>query len=238
MEKIKVAICDDMKFICDYFSLMLKSNDRFEVIGTANDHDGVMALAKEKNPDVILLDLNFDKNNTGIDMISELKKLKPQCKIIIITVHDQGNLILEAITNGADNYLLKDMPVEELQSAIIDTYENKTGFSQRLLYNIASEANKIQQRQQSLLYIMTKLSTLSPREYEVLQQLYLNKSYAEISDFLVIEKVTVRSYVSSVLKKMGYTSSKAMVKDLTDLKIFENLSGLKNINGITDITDG
>ena len=51
---------------------------------------------------------------------------------------------------------------------------------------------------------MNKISTLSPREYEVLQQLYLDKTYAEISDFLVIEKVTVRSYVSNILKKMGY----------------------------------
>ena len=69
---------------------------------------------------------------------------------------------------------------------------------------------------------MNKISTLSPREYEVLQQLYLDKTYAEISDFLVIEKVTVRSYVSNILKKMGYTNCKAMIKDLAELRIFEN----------------
>ena len=77
---------------------------------------------------------------------------------------------------------------------------------------------------------MSKLSTLSPREYEVLQQLYLGKGYMEIADFLVIEKVTVRSYVSGILKKMGYSSSKAMVNDLTELKIFESLSEMKNNN--------
>ena len=159
-------------------------------------------------------------------MIPELKEINPQCKIIIITVHDQGNLILEAISKGADNYLLKDLPVEELEKAIIDTYKNKIGTFQRLLYSIADEANTLQRRQQSLLYIMSKISTLSPREYEVLQQLYLNKTYAEISEFLIIEKVTVRSYVSNILKKMGYANCKSMIKDLTELKILESLPKL------------
>lgn len=227
MEKIRVAICDDMKYICDYFSMILSANEMFEVVGTAYNREDVMKLAKDKNLGVILLDLNFDKNNAGIEMIPELKKINPECKIIIITVHDQGNLILDAITNGADNYLLKDLPIEELEKAIVDTCTNKNEFVRRLLQSIAAEENKRQENQKSLLYMMNKISTLSPREYAVLQQLYLNKTYAEISDFLVIEKVTVRSYVSSILKKMGYSSSKALVEDLHDLNIFENLSKLK-----------
>ncbi len=226
MDKIKIAICDDMNYICEYFSIVLKANEAFDVVGTANNREEVTALAKEKMPDVILLDLNFDKTNLGIEMIPELKEINPQCKIIIITVHDQGNLILEAISKGADNYLLKDLPVEELEKAIIDTYKNKIGTFQRLLYSIADEANTLQRRQQSLLYIMSKISTLSPREYEVLQQLYLNKTYAEISEFLIIEKVTVRSYVSNILKKMGYANCKSMIKDLTELKILESLPKL------------
>ena len=226
MDKIKIAICDDMNYICEYFSIVLKANEVFDVVGTANNREEVTALAKEKMPDVILLDLNFDKTNLGIEMIPELKEINPQCKIIIITVHDQGNLILEAISKGADNYLLKDLPVEELEKAIIDTYKNKIGTFQRLLYSIADEANTLQRRQQSLLYIMSKISTLSPREYEVLQQLYLNKTYAEISEFLIIEKVTVRSYVSNILKKMGYANCKSMIKDLTELKILESLPKL------------
>ena len=215
-----------MNYICEYFSIVLKANEAFDVVGTANNREEVTALAKEKMPDVILLDLNFDKTNLGIEMIPELKEINPQCKIIIITVHDQGNLILEAISKGADNYLLKDLPVEELEKAIIDTYKNKIGTFQRLLYSIADEANTLQRRQQSLLYIMSKISTLSPREYEVLQQLYLNKTYAEISEFLIIEKVTVRSYVSNILKKMGYANCKSMIKDLTELKILESLPKL------------
>ncbi len=226
MDKIKIAICDDMNYICEYFSIVLKANAAFDVVGTANNREEVTALANEKMPDVILLDLNFDKTNLGIEMIPELKEINPQCKIIIITVHDQGNLILEAISKGADNYLLKDLPVEELEKAIIDTYKNKIGTFQRLLYSIADEANTLQRRQQSLLYIMSKISTLSPREYEVLQQLYLNKTYAEISEFLIIEKVTVRSYVSNILKKMGYANCKSMIKDLTELKILESLPKL------------
>ena len=226
MDKIKIAICDDMNYICEYFSIVLKANEAFDVVGTANNREEVTALAKKKMPDVILLDLNFDKTNLGIEMIPELKEINPQCKIIIITVHDQGNLILEAISKGADNYLLKDLPVEELEKAIIDTYKNKIGTFQRLLYSIADEANTLQRRQQSLLYIMSKISTLSPREYEVLQQLYLNKTYAEISEFLIIEKVTVRSYVSNILKKMGYANCKSMIKDLTELKILESLPKL------------
>ena len=215
-----------MNYICEYFSIVLKANEAFDVVGTANNREEVTALAKEKMPDVILLDLNFDKTNLGIEMIPELKEINPQCKIIIITVHDQGNLILEAISKGADNYLLKDLPVEELEKAIIDTYKNKIGTFQRLLYSIADEANTLQRRQQSLLYIISKISTLSPREYEVLQQLYLNKTYAEISEFLIIEKVTVRSYVSNILKKMGYANCKSMIKDLTELKILESLPKL------------
>ncbi len=231
MEKIKVAICDDMKYICEYFSMILKTNDMFEVVGTAYNCEDVMTLARDKMPDVILLDLNFDKNNSGIEMIPKLKEISPRCKIIIITVHDQGNLILDAITSGADNYLLKDLPIEELEKAIVDTCTGKSDFVGRLLRSIAVEENKRQENQKSVLYIMNKISTLSPREYAVLQQLYLHKTYAEIADFLVIEKVTVRSYVSSILKKMEYQSSKALVEDLHDLSIFENLSRMMPDSG-------
>lgn len=224
MSKIKVAICDDMKYICDYFSMVLKANEMFDVVGTANNHDEVIELVKSKMPDVVLLDLNFDKVNAGIEMIPEIKGINPDCKIIIITVYDQGNLVFDALSSGADSYLLKDLPVEEIEKAIIDTYSNKIGFFQKLLHSVVDEANKQQQRQQSLLFIMNKISTLSPREYDVLQQLYIGKTYSEISDILIIEKVTVRSYVSNILKKMGYINCKAMVKDLKELRIFENLS--------------
>lgn len=224
MCKIKVAICDDMKYICDYFSMVLKSKELFDVVGTANNHDEVIDLVKTKMPDVVLLDLNFDKINAGIEMIPEIKEINPDCKVIIITVYDQGNLVFDAFSSGADSYLLKDLPVEEIEQAIIDTYTDKVNFSQRLLRSVVNEASKQQQRQQSLLFIMNKISTLSPREYDVLQQLYIGKTYSEISDILIIEKVTVRSYVSNILKKMGYMNCKMMVKDLKELKIFENLS--------------
>lgn len=224
MDKIKLAICDDMNFICEYFKMVLKEDERFEVVGTANRRDDVLALAEEKNPDVILLDLNFGKNNEGIEMIPELKEINPKCKVIIITVHDQGDLILDAFAAGADSYLLKEISVDDMKKAIVETCTNMESFSQRLLCNAAGAANTIRKNQQSLMYIMNKLASLSPREYEVLQQLYCDKTYAEIADFLVIEKVTVRSYISSILKKMGYTNSKSMIKDLRELKILENLS--------------
>ena len=224
MSKIKVAICDDMKYICDYFSMVLKSKEMFDVVGTANNHDAVIDLVKMKMPDVVLLDLNFDKINAGIEMIPEIKEINPCCKVIIITVYDQGNLVFDAFSSGADSYLLKDLPVEEIEQTIIDIYTDKVNFSQKLLRSVVNEASKQQQRQQSLLFIMNKISTLSPREYDVLQQLYIGKTYSEISDILIIEKVTVRSYVSNIIKKMGYMNSKMMIKDLKELRIFENLS--------------
>lgn len=224
MSKIKVAICDDMKYICDYFSMVLKSKEMFDVVGTANNHDAVIDLVKTKMPDVVLLDLNFDKINAGIEMIPEIKEINPCCKVIIITVYDQGNLVFDAFSSGADSYLLKDLPVEEIEQTIIDIYTDKVNFSQKLLRSVVNEASKQQQRQQSLLFIMNKISTLSPREYDVLQQLYIGKTYSEISDILIIEKVTVRSYVSNIIKKMGYMNSKMMIKDLKELRIFENLS--------------
>lgn len=226
MSKIKVAICDDMNYICDYFSMILKSNELFDVVGTAKNHDEVIELVTAKLPDVVLLDLNFDKINAGIEMIPEIKKINPDCKVIIITVYDQGNLVFDALSSGADSYLLKDLPVEEIEKAIVDTYTNKIGFFQKLLHSVVDEANKMQQHQKSLLYIMNKISNLSPREYDVLQQLYIGKTYSEISDILIIEKVTVRSYVSNILKKMEYLNCKTMIKDLKELRIFENLSKL------------
>lgn len=226
--KIRIAIGDDMKFICDYFTMMLQNIPRFEIVGSAQTFEGILEIAEQEQPDVMLLDLNFNAIHSGIDHIPMLKDVNPNGKIIIITVHDQGNLILDAMTNGADNYLLKDIPVDELERAIVDTYENNKSFSNQLLRNVVDEANKIKRRQQSILLLVSNISSLSPRQFEVLQQLYLGKTYNEIADYLVIEKVTVRTYVSSILKKMGYSSSKALINDIAELEIFEYLSSLKN----------
>ena len=107
MEKIKVLLCDDMDYLCQYFELLLNKEDDIEVVGTASDPKTCIELYREKKPDVTLLDIQMQTDDEGIKVLEMIIEENPNAKVIMLTIHEEDDLIFRALSSGACDYIIK-----------------------------------------------------------------------------------------------------------------------------------
>ncbi|MCM1162570.1 MAG: response regulator transcription factor, partial [Roseburia sp.] len=115
--KIKVMITDDHKMVREGIKQLLELHDSISVIGMASDGVECISALKEKEPDLLLLDINMPVKN-GLETLEEIKKSNLNTKVIFLTVHSEVDYLLKAIEIGADGYVLKDSGSAELVNAI------------------------------------------------------------------------------------------------------------------------
>jgi len=115
--KKKIIIAEDQKILREGLKSLLSSSDDFEVIGDAEDGLDAVRNVKEHNPDLLLLDISMPKMN-GISVIKDIKAQSPETKILVLTIHESEEYIIEAFQSGADGYCLKDASYSELVMAI------------------------------------------------------------------------------------------------------------------------
>lgn len=211
---IRVVICDDQAIVVDGLEAILSTDPEIEVVGIALGGEQVIALAEEKRPDLVLMDLKMPGTN-GIQATQIIREKLPDTQVLVLTTFDADEWVFDAIRSGAAGYLLKDTPRERLLLAIKETVAGKTAVdpsvARRLFDHIADQK-------------VTSGAThvggdLSDREREVLQLLARGFSNADIARTLYLSDGTVRNYVSAIFTKLG-------VSDRTQAAVLALRSGL------------
>ena len=221
MKKIKLAICDDISYLCEYFQSVFEGEPDIEFVGTANTTRQCLNLIKKTYPDVLLLDIQMEENDTGVEMIPKIKEIHPDIKIIMLSIHKEDDYILRAFTYGANDYLTKTEPIEEIISSVRKVYNNTSSLRPELAHIILSECERIKNRQNSMLHSLNLLSKLSNSEFEILKSLCAGESYKKIATKRFVEESTIRSQVNRILKKFDAANIKDLVNDLNALKVFD-----------------
>ncbi len=221
MNKISVAICDDSRQICDYIEFICNREDSIDFKGSANSSGECLDLIQAEMPDVLLLDMQIECDNSGVLLIPEILGIKNDIKIIILTVHKEDEYIFEALCEGAVNYILKTCSEEEIIGAIKDATRDNIELSPEVSKAILKQGKEIKRAQKSMLYLVNIVRNLSTSEFEVLKAVYDGKSYKDIAKERVVEEGTIRVQVSRILRKFNVGSMRALVKSLRDLQIFE-----------------
>ena len=220
-DKIKIAICDDARYICDGFGEELSEFEEFEVIGFAYSAKQCMELLNDITPDILLLDIRMETEYAGIDIISDIKKIKPGIKIIMLTSYTDEDYIFAAFANGADDYCEKTMMLEEIAATIIASYNNKGTLRPQIAQKMMMKTREVQRNQESLLLLYNKISQLSTGEFELLRELYYGSSYKKISEEKFIEIESVRRMASRILKRVEEKSMKDFITMLRNIKFFD-----------------
>lgn len=132
MNKIKIAIVDDHQLFRDGLHSLLSKHEDFEVVINANSGmEFLKALEEGTLPEVLLLDLTMPEMS-GFEVLLKIKKKYAVISTIAISMHDDGNYVLQCIRNGASGYLLKNADEDELIKAIYTVYEGKKYFNQEI----------------------------------------------------------------------------------------------------------
>lgn len=192
---IRVLIADDHTVVRKGLKALL-SADKYgiEVIGEASNGLEAVQLAVDLNPDVILMDLVMPEK-TGLQAIKEIKLIQPDARILVLTSFAEDDNVSQAILSGAYGFLLKDTSPDELVQTIRSVYANKLTIPQELSQALlrgkpAGQASDSQ------------LEGLTSREQDVLRCIAQGLSNKQIAQELVIGTTTVRSHVSSIMRKL------------------------------------
>lgn len=178
-----------------------------EILGTAPDIRCVGAFATgeealkripENPPDVVLMDIKLP-GISGIQCLTELKRMLPKLQVVMVTVYEDTERIFKALKAGANGYLIKSSPPDQLLEAVRDAYRGGAPMSSPI-------ARKVVQHFHLLGPAPKEAENLSPRERQVLELLSSGFIYKEIGDKLNIGVETVRTYIKGICNKMHVRS--------------------------------
>ena len=210
MSKIRLLLADDHPLIREGFKSLLSKNERFEIIGIAENGKELIEYTKTLFPDVILTDINMPVMN-GLDALQQLANDHTHVKLIVLTMHEEREYIMNALKIGVHGYLLKNIERLDLEKAIITVFEGGKYFSP-IVTNILAESVTRSEHN-------TTLGELTAREKEVLDLVAQGHSTKQVADKLGIGARTVESHRVNMLKKLKVGNTAELVKKAIEMKI-------------------
>jgi two-component system nitrate/nitrite response regulator NarL len=194
-----IMLVDDHPLLRKGLMQLLNLTDNLEVVAEAGSGPEAVDLGVELDPDLILLDLNMQGMN-GLETLSQLRDKGVTSRIVMLTVSDADEDVLEAITRGADGYLLKDMEPEQLLEQIQRALEGKMVMSESVTQVLATAIRKPQKT------TANAFDSLTGREKDILKLIAKGLSNKLIARELEISDGTVKVHVKHLLKKLGLRS--------------------------------
>ena len=196
---IRVLLADDQALVRSGFQMILSAHPEIEVVGEAETGRQAIDLANRLSPDVILMDIRMP-NLDGIEATRGLVEFGTTARIVILTTFDLDEYVYAAIRAGASGFLLKDVRPQQLVEAIevvaVGDALLAPSVTRRLLARFAEALTLPEER-------ASELSSLTDRELEVLKLVAAGLSNAELAERLFLSETTVKTHVSSMLRKLS-----------------------------------
>ncbi len=197
--KATILLVDDHPLLRKGLVQLIEFEDELEVVGEASSGKEALAIAEETDPDLIVLDLNM-QGMDGIETLRALREKGVSSRIIMLTVSDNDEDVVSAITHGADGYLLKDMDPEKILENLKQAALGKMVISEKLTHILAGAIRGEGSQKPNL------LAKLTSREHEILKYIAKGLSNKLIARELDISDGTVKVHVKHILKKLNLRS--------------------------------
>ena len=201
---IRVLLVDDDPLVRAGLTMMLGGAPDLRVVGEAGDGEQALALAAECRPDVVLMDIRMP----GVDGLTATERLRARAdapEVVVLTTFDADRHVLRALRAGASGFLLKDTPPGEIVAAVRQVGRGRPVLSPEVLRRLiarVAESDGDRRRAQA----RRRLAELSDREREVALAVGRGLSNAQISAALHLSVPTVKTHVSAVLARFGFTN--------------------------------
>jgi len=195
---IRILVVDDHPMVAEGIQSILESYDDIEVVGTLGDGQSVVDQIDTLRPDVILMDLNMPGMG-GLSATEMVLERRPETRILILSMHDSSEYVSSALSHGAMGYVLKDVPTDEIRTAIDAVMQG-----QQYLCTGASGALKPKTKPAS--------ETLTNREQMILLQLAQGRSNKDVASALEISVRTVETHRKNIKRKLGISSTAGLTR--------------------------
>ncbi len=201
--RYRVVIADDHLVVREGLKLILETEEDFELVGQAQDGATAVQLAREVEPDLILMDLRMPGMG-GIEAIEQIHDANPDTAVVILTTYDEDDLMVRGLQAGARGYLLKDVDRETLFHTMRAAVRGNTVLSAEAVSTLLAKSKSNNDADPSL-----ASTSLTPRELQILGAITRGRRNKDIGADLGITERTVKAHVSSIYAKLGVASRAA-----------------------------
>jgi len=170
----------------------------YAVVGEASDGSQLLEMVEHLAPDIVLLDISM-KETGGLEALQRLKRVRPQSKVLILSMHTDPALIMQALESGAHGYLLKDTTATELEHALEALRNNERYLSPAIAHTVINQALTRTQKNPPE---VAESHNLTARQLEILRLIVRGKSTREIANGLGLSIKTVETHRSQIMKRL------------------------------------
>lgn len=218
----RLAIVDDHALAREGLQDMLADEPDIDVVGEAADGREAVVLCSRLQPDVVLMDVRMPDID-GLTATREIKRRYPRTSVLMVTMHENPDYLLEALKAGASGYVLKDAPQHEIITAVHQVRHGECPLDPQLAARLLRRLATITggDSQSPLGKSQDSFEVLSPQELEVLGLVRLGRTNPQVASDLAIDVGTVRRHVENIVTKLGVSDSMQAVVKALELGLLE-----------------
>ncbi len=206
MSKLRILIADDHRIVREGLRMALEVEQDFEVVGEAGEGSEAVRLARELDPDIVLMDVMMPGMN-GIDACQEIRNSQSKTKVLMLTASDDAESVSASLVAGAQGYFLKIGGSEELVKAVRSVGNGQSILDPTITRAVTERFARLVSRERQW-----EVDQLTPREKEVLLLVAQGSTNREIGEKLVISEYTARNTVGNIFGKLGLKNRSELVR--------------------------
>jgi two-component system, NarL family, response regulator NreC len=211
---MRILIADDHTLFRQGVSRLLSAQSNMQIVAEVSNGAEAVDKAAELHPDIVLMDISMP-GLSSFEAVRQIRKARPQTKVLFLSMYDDEDYLSQAIDSGASGYLVKDTPADELVAAITEVGRGGSHMSPRMLSHLVEDfrgrtrgAGKV-----------SRFSTLTPRETQVLKTIAEGQSVKEIACALDLSVKTVEAHKFNLMRKLDIHNKAQLVQYAVQKKV-------------------
>jgi DNA-binding NarL/FixJ family response regulator len=215
MAKIRVFLTDDHTLFRQGIRTLLSAEPDMEIIGEASNAGDAVGLARQVRPDVILMDIGMT-GMSSFEATRQIRKERPETRVVFLSMYDDEDYLAECVDMGANGYILKESPADQLVTAIREVHRGGSYLSPRLLTRLVAD---FRAQGRDGIPRQPRFGTLTKREREILKMLAEGRSVKEIATSFQLSVKTVEAHKFNLMRKLDIHNKAQLVTYAIQKKI-------------------
>ena len=218
--QIQVAVAEDEPYLRRGICRAISECPELNLAGSADTRQEIVQLVLEQAVDVVLMDIEMDRYDSGIQAAAQIAGEKPEVIIIFLTVHDEDEMVYQAFSVAPNvDYMVKSVDYELVTRKICEAYEGRNRISPQIMRKLTGEFGRMRRKQADVMRFVNLLFAITPSEKELIRMLLSDMSVSQIASVRCVEMSTIKSQIHTMLKKFQMRRTKDVTSHIRMLEL-------------------